>query len=138
MAYRIATQTDYPSWGDWIKRGATTLWEQWNGTNSRNHRMFGSISSWFYNYLAGITPDEEYPGLKHIKVSPTFIKDLDFVQADTMTENGKVSVEWKRDGDRIHLFIETPATCTVSVYINQEHAKKIVHHHNHKVTIQEK
>ncbi|MHA1522235.1 MAG: family 78 glycoside hydrolase catalytic domain, partial [Promethearchaeota archaeon] len=137
IAYKIATQTDFPSWGDWIKQGATTLWEQWDGTNSRNHRMFGSISSWFYHYLAGIRPDEEHPGLQHMIIRPTFIEGLDFVQAETLTENGKVSVEWKREGDRIHLFIEAPTSCKISVCIDQEHTDRMIHHHKHKVTAQE-
>ena len=55
LAYRIATQTTAPSYGDWIQRGATTLWEDWVDGESRNHIMFGSISAWFYETLAGST-----------------------------------------------------------------------------------
>ena len=54
VAYRIASQKDLPSWGWWLEQGATTLWEQWNGTESHNHIMFGDISAWFYKALAGI------------------------------------------------------------------------------------
>jgi alpha-L-rhamnosidase len=56
VAYRIADQRDLPSWGWWLDQGATTLWEQWNGAESRNHIMFGDISAWFYKALAGIQP----------------------------------------------------------------------------------
>ena len=51
LAYRIATQTTPPSYGDWIRRGATTLWEDWGDGASRNHIMFGDISAWFYQTL---------------------------------------------------------------------------------------
>ncbi len=66
VAYRIAAQKDLPSWGWWIEQGATTLWEQWKGTESRNHIMFGDISAWFYKAIAGINPDPQAPGFKHI------------------------------------------------------------------------
>ena len=57
VAYRIATKTDYPSWGYMLAMGATTIWERWElGTtsamNSHNHPMYGTISTWFYKHLA--------------------------------------------------------------------------------------
>ena len=57
IAYALATQTNYPSWGWMIKTGATTLYEQFGGDNSHDHPMFGCISAYFYKYLAGIQPD---------------------------------------------------------------------------------
>ena len=56
VAYRIATQTTPPSCGDWIRRGATTLWEDWGDGASRNHIMFGDISAWFYQTLGRHQP----------------------------------------------------------------------------------
>ena len=64
LAYRIATQTTPPSYGDWIRRGATTLWEDWGDGASRNHIMFGDISAWFYQTLAGINLDPRAAGLQ--------------------------------------------------------------------------
>jgi len=64
LALQIATQITYPSYGYMFNNmyeNATTLWEildapnQGPGMNSRNHIMFGSIGSWFYRYIAGIT-----------------------------------------------------------------------------------
>ena len=31
VAYAMATQTTYPSLGYMVARGATTIWELWNG-----------------------------------------------------------------------------------------------------------
>jgi alpha-L-rhamnosidase len=64
VAYKIVNQTTFPSWGNWIGQGATTLWEQWDGSESRNHIMFGDVSAWFYKNLAGIAPDNNQPGFK--------------------------------------------------------------------------
>jgi alpha-L-rhamnosidase len=55
LAYRIASNDDYPSWGYMVKHGATTIWELWNGDtanpamNSHNHIMLlGDLMAWFY------------------------------------------------------------------------------------------
>ena len=70
-AFRLITQTTYPSWGYMIEQGATTIWERWEyetgyGMNSHNHPMYGSISAWFYRYLSGITPMK--PNFSKIKI----------------------------------------------------------------------
>ncbi len=60
-----------------LANGATTLWERWelmngNGMNSHNHPMMGSVSAWFYKYLAGINVDPNAPGFKRFIVRPLF------------------------------------------------------------------
>ncbi len=50
----MALQEKQPCFADWLKRGAGTLWEDWGDGSSRNHIMFGDISAWFYQALAGI------------------------------------------------------------------------------------
>ena len=59
---QIASQETYPSWGFMLANGATTLWERWElvtggGMNSHNHPMLGSVSAWFYRFIAGIQTD---------------------------------------------------------------------------------
>ena len=59
LAFKIATNDTYPSWGYMLANGATTLWERWEsltgpGMNSHNHPMMGSVSAWFHKYLGGI------------------------------------------------------------------------------------
>lgn len=59
LAFSMITRPDYPSYGNWIARGATTLWEvfQPEGSDrigSLNHHFWGDISSWFTQALSGI------------------------------------------------------------------------------------
>ena len=66
VAYKIATQETYPSWGFMLANGATTLWERWEyetggAMNSHNHPMMGSVDSWFYKYVLGIRPEINGP-----------------------------------------------------------------------------
>ena len=134
IAYKMASQTDYPSWGAWIKQGATTLWEQWNGQDSRNHRMFGSICSWYFTYLAGIKPDENNPGLQHIKIQPCFVKDLDYVEAKTSVNNAEVMVKWERKYDQIFLTVSLPDSVKATVYVDYREVN-ITHNHNCEIII---
>lgn len=57
LALQLMLQETKPAMSDWIKRGAGTLWEDWNEGSSRNHIMFGDFSAWFYQSLAGVKLD---------------------------------------------------------------------------------
>ena len=75
VAYSIANQETYPSWGYMLANGATTLWERWelatgSGMNSHNHPMLGSVGSWLYRAIGGIRADEEGPGFAAFEVRP--------------------------------------------------------------------
>jgi len=66
IAYKLASNTTYPSWGYMAKEGATTIWELWNGNtanpamNSGNHVMLlGDLIIWFYEDLEGIKSDHK-------------------------------------------------------------------------------
>ncbi len=94
-AFELVNKKTYPSWGYWIENGATSLYENWElDTRSRNHHMFGSIDSWFYTHLAGISPIEQ--GFGGISIKPYFPDNLNYVSAEVNTPFGRVLVEWTR------------------------------------------
>jgi alpha-L-rhamnosidase len=124
VAYEIATQRTYPGWGYMIEKGATTIWELWNGDtadpamNSGNHVMqIGDLGVWMYEYLAGIRPDPEQPGFKHVIVRPYTLKELSFVKASHKCLYGTVASHWRRDGGRLRLDVTVPANTTATVYV---------------------
>jgi alpha-L-rhamnosidase len=119
-AYRLATQTTYPSWGYTIAHGATTIWEIWEyetggGMNSHNHPMYGTIGSWFYKYLAGITFDPDYPACERVVIKPYFPADLTFVKASLHTVQGKLVSHWERIDNALRLQVAIPGNCTATV-----------------------
>jgi alpha-L-rhamnosidase len=120
LAYKIVNQHSFPSWGNWIDQGATTLWEQWNGTESRNHVMFGDVSAWFYECLAGIAPDRAQPGFKRIVFQPYFSPDLQWVKADHQSMYGKISAAWNRKGRDIYYNITIPPNTTGEVILPKD------------------
>jgi alpha-L-rhamnosidase len=116
-AYDVFNQTTYPSYGDQIKQGATTTWEQWARSGrmeSHDHAMFAGPESTFYSRFAGIRPAE--PGYKQILIQPAFPKDLASVQCSLETMMGKVVSNWKRDGG-ITEEIQIPANSTAIVIL---------------------
>lgn len=117
LAYTIANQTTYPSWGYCIAQGATTLWENWEGTGSRNHHMFGDISSWFYKGLAGINPDPEKPGFKNIIIKPNPVGDLSWVKAWHQSMYGRIVCNWTVDKNKFNLYIDIPVNSTTTVFL---------------------
>ncbi len=121
-AYRIATQTTYPSWGFMLSKGATTIWERWeyltgDAMNSHNHPMMGSIGSWFYKYLLGLVPDFDDPGFSTFTVKPCYPDGLDYASGSLKTVKGKISVSWERKGRSVSLKLTVPGNSTAVVYV---------------------
>ncbi|MBC7416596.1 MAG: family 78 glycoside hydrolase catalytic domain, partial [Pedobacter sp.] len=118
-AYKLAAQDTYPSWGWWIKNGATTLYENWKIDAERdislNHMMFGEIGAWFFKGLGGIHPDESHPGFKNILLRPNFVKELDFFEATHNSPFGKIVSAWKRTGKGITYNIVVPANSSATL-----------------------
>ncbi len=125
LAYKIATQEDYPSWGLWRKQGATTLWETWDGNFSRNHHMFSDIGAWLYYALAGIQPDAAQPGFKHAVIRPQLVGDLAWVEASTHTPYGILSVAWRREQGRASFDIVVPPNTTATVSLPARHSATV-------------
>ena len=129
VAYKVATQTTPPGWGFWIKLGATTLLEQWEdglGKDlSRNHIMFGDISAWFYECLAGIRPDPAQPGFKHIIIKPQPVGDLTWVKAFYDSPYGRIVSEWKRKAGKLSLDVTIPANTTATIFMPAQAAAAV-------------
>jgi alpha-L-rhamnosidase len=117
LAYKLATQENYPGWGYMIKQGANSMWESWDGYDSRNHTPFCLISAYFYKYLAGIQPDYTSPGFRHIIINPDIAGDLKFVNAWHDALYGHIVSSWKREKDRLTLEVSIPVNTTATIYI---------------------
>ena len=121
LAYEVALQKTYPSWGWWIVNGATTLYENWpvdaKSDISLNHIMFGEIGAWFYKSLGGIYPDEQQPGFKNIILRPDFVKGLGRFEATHIGPYGKITSAWKRKGSEIIYQVTIPPNSTASLLL---------------------
>jgi alpha-L-rhamnosidase len=121
-AYKLATQTRKPSWGNWIENGFTTPLETWVirdnfRDSSANHVFFGDIAAWFQSDIAGINYDESKPGFEHIIIRPHFPNDMEWAEASLKTVKGVVSSSWHRTSNgRIVLEVTIPVNASATIY----------------------
>ena len=130
-AYDLLLRREYPSWLYPISKGATTVWEHWDGIkpdgtmwstdmNSFNHYAYGAVADWMYGAAAGINSDPDRPGFEHIIFRPVTDRRLDFVKASIDTRRGTVKSEWRRENGRIKYIFTVPGGCCASVVIGGE------------------
>jgi len=136
IAYKLLLQDTYPSWLYPVKKGATTIWERWDGIredgsfevpsmNSFNHYSYGAIGDWMYRVMVGLDTYEDGPGYKHIKVQPHIGGGFTNAAASLQTYYGLLSSSWKIDGDKIIMEVEIPANTTATVYVPASNAEAV-------------
>jgi len=139
IALRMILNDTYPSFKNWINMGATTLWECWNGEGSRNHHMFSDVSAVFYKYLAGIKPDENEPGFKHIIMKPAVNCGLSYVKSSYESPFGPIICNWKNEEDKLYMEVVIPwgsrATLTLPDNFNEQDYVKNLSPGTHEFTI---
>jgi alpha-L-rhamnosidase len=129
-AYGLLMQRTYPSWLYPITRGATTMWERWDGIrpdssfedagmNSFNHYAFGAVGDWMYRTIGGISLDESAPGGKKVRIAPLPGGGLTYAQASLETLYGTVGSSWRIDGQRFVLAVTVPPNTTAEVTLRE-------------------
>ncbi len=128
LAYKVASQETYPSWGWWIVNGATTFYENWpldaKSDISMNHIMFGEVNAWFFKALGGIFPDEEQPGFKNVILKPNFVSGLNQFSASHNGPYGMIVSVWKRTGKTVEYKVEIPAGSTATLFLTASEMKE--------------
>jgi alpha-L-rhamnosidase len=124
LAFTLASNTTYPSYGYMVANGATTIWELWNGNtadpgmNSQNHvMMLGDLLVWYYENLAGIRTDKTSVGFKKIIMKPSLPDNLQFVNASYKSIHGSINSNWKKSDNSFEWVISIPANTSATVYI---------------------
>jgi alpha-L-rhamnosidase len=124
LAFKLASNKTYPSWGYMVENGATTIWELWNGNtadptmNSQNHVMLlGDLMIWYYENMAGIKSNPEKPGFEQIIMKPDFNAGLAFVNASYESIHGLIKSNWKKSKTNLVWKITIPANTTALVYL---------------------
>jgi len=121
LAWLLATNRKYPSWGYMTEHGATTIWELWNGDtaspkmNSGNHVMLlGDLLSWLYEDIAGIGAADV--GFKHIAMRPDFgVDEIDNIDASYNSIYGRIVSRWKKEHGRLYWHVEIPANTVATI-----------------------
>lgn len=132
LAYALLLQHNCPSWLYSVDQGATTMWERWNSytleggfnkqieMNSFNHYAYGAVGEWMYRYMAGIGPDYDNPGFKHIIMYPRFDSErrISEVDASFASNYGDIKSAWKTDEDGSFILnVTVPANTTATLML---------------------
>ena len=124
QAMRIILQKDYPSFGYMIEKGATTIWELWNGDtadpamNSANHVMLlGDVLIWMYGDLAGIRQSANSRAYKELDMYISMPEGMDHVRATHETPYGTVSSEWWRTEAGVTWKVDIPANSSARIHV---------------------
>lgn len=125
VAYRMVTKETLPGWGYWVKQGASTLWEYWDGRGSRDHPMYADVAAWFVNDLAGIAPDPAVPGFRQFVVKPHPVDDLRHAEASYDSVRGRIESRWRNGPDGFRLEVHVPANTSAVVSLPASDAQKI-------------
>ncbi len=131
VAWLLATNKKYPSWGYMAEHGATTIWELWNGDtaspkmNSGNHVMLlGDLLSWIYEVVVGIQSSEN--GFKHITMKPDFtVDEIDDIDASYQSIYGQIVSRWKKAKGKLHWHVEFPANTSATIHLPNNIIKEI-------------
>lgn len=126
LAYTLILRKEYPSWLYPISKGATTIWEHWDGIkpdgdiwpakmNSFNHYAYGAVGDWMYGVMAGINTVEEAPGFAKVHFAPIPDDRIDHFRAEINTKYGKVSSGWYHENGKVHYEIITPVESTALI-----------------------
>lgn len=108
LAYELVLKRDYPSWLYAIDKGATTIWEHWDGIktdgsfwsddmNSYNHYAYGAIGDWLYRRVAGLDLAEESAGYRKLLLTPRPGGDFTWARATLNTMYGPAASSWQLD-----------------------------------------
>lgn len=124
LAYHMIARPDFPSYGNWIVRGATTLWETFFEEGGRilsmNHHFWGDVSAWFYYYPGGLHFNPTGKDIHHIEIAPCFIDKLEHARVTHLSPDGEIIVCWKREGRGICLYIQVPNDAHGHITLTQE------------------
>lgn len=138
LAYKLLLRKEYPSWLYPVTQGATTIWERWDGIrpdgsfqnkamNSFNHYAYGTIGEWLYQYIAGLKPDDQDPGYRHIILAPHPGGGLTQAKAGFESMYGTIVSDWRIvDGKmKYHVVIPPNSKATVTLPVQRPVALKI-------------
>lgn len=127
LAYDLLLREEYPSWLYSVRKGATTVWEHWDGImengdfwcdemNSFNHYAYGAVADWIFEKALGIQIIEEYPGFERVRIEPKPDKRLGWLEGNLNTRHGNICVKWicEPEGIRYEVSTQMPGIIVIN------------------------
>jgi len=129
LAYELLFQDTQPSWLAMIDRGATTVWEQWDGIDeqgvpheSLNHYSKGAVVNFLHRYVAGLQRVE--PTWRRFRVEPRPDGGINQASAQHESPHGTVAVAWRQAAE-FELTVTVPPGCVADVVLPDGSAHEV-------------
>ncbi len=125
IAWKLLLRREYPSWLYSVDRGATTIWEHWDGIrqdgsfwsssmNSFNHYAYGAVIDWIYEKAAGISHSEENAGFTELVFNPHPCKEIGWLDVRFDSRQGRIRSHWRHEnGNTFTITLDTPVEAKV-------------------------
>jgi alpha-L-rhamnosidase len=124
VAFELLYQNTPPSWLAMVERGATTIWEAWEGIDdegvaheSLNHYSKGAVISFLHRYVAGIELLDDHPAYRRFRIEPRLGGGITWAEAVHDSPYGRIESSWHRDGARFRLTLTAPPGTTAAVVL---------------------
>ena len=113
LLFEMLNHDEAPGYGYQLKKGATTLTEQWMPENgsSQNHFMMGQADEWLFKTIGGIRQQKGTHGMRHLLIAPQLVGDIQWVKVSTMAATGTVRV----DATRERITVDIPEGCDAEI-----------------------
>ena len=137
LAYQLALQRTFPSWGYSIDNGATTIWERWDGyvkgrgfqdkgMNSFNHYAIGAVGEWMYRVVLGINADPAQAGWTRAVIRPQPGGGLTWTRGSYHSIRGRIDVSWRQpSAATFSLDVTVPPGVTATVFVPARDAAQV-------------
>lgn len=124
LAWDLLLRREYPGWLYPVTKGATTVWEHWDGIredgsfwstdmNSYNHYAYGAVADWVFEQAAGLRHGEDQPGFSELIYEPHPDPRIGWLQAKLETRHGTVRSLWVCEKDSVRYELNTPVPAVI-------------------------
>ncbi len=146
LACQLIQRETCPSWGYEVARGSTTLWESWNAVTKKGvvyapspdamanpnslcaPPLAGSVGDWMYRRIAGIAPDFQQPGFRHILIHPRPGGHFRSVQAGLNSIHGNIYIDWSVHRVHFALNVAIPPNTWATICMPAKNQGSITEH----------
>lgn len=122
LAYELLFQRTPPSWMAMLDRGATTVWEEWEGLAddgsaraSLNHYSKGAVISFLHQHVAGLRFEPTAPACERVRVAPVLGGGITWAEASHESPHGLIRSAWQLADGQLHLTVDVPPCTTATV-----------------------
>lgn len=122
VAYALLGQRTAPSWLYMVDRGATTIWEDWEGIDengeaheSLNHYSKGAVIRFLHTHTLGLRQDADSIAWEKVTIAPVPAPGMTWARGTHDGPQGEIAVEWRIDGDGIRIVADIPAGTTARI-----------------------